>query len=174
MAEKTIYPFKEAEQYITLLQENITRMANNSANCKNWLVAIIAGTLAVSFVNENAIYLPRILTLLISVTWLFYFLDCFYLGIERRMKDAEKAFVKACQVEKGEPEKLFMTFSDKVLEDKKVNKIVKWAKGRWEQFWGAICALDSLSTTPFYATILIVLYVTKNVLVHCCICCCCQ
>lgn len=159
---------------MNLLQENITRMANNSANCKNWLVAIIAGALAVSFVKENALYLPRILTLLISVTWLFYFLDCFYLGIERRMKDAEKAFVKACQVEKGEPEKLFMTFSDKVPEDEEVNKIVKWATSRWKQLWGAICALDSLSTTPFYATILIVLYVTKYAFVPCCACCCCQ
>lgn len=173
MAEKTIYPFKEAEQYITLLQENITRMATNSANCKNWIVAIIAGALAVSFAKENVIYVPRILSLLICVTWLFYFLDCLYLGLERRMKQAEKAFVKACQ-ENGEYEKLFMTFSDRIPENKEVNKFVQWAKHRWEQLWGAICALDSWSTTPFYATILVVLYVTKYVLIPCCGCSCCQ
>ena len=63
MAEqKTLFPFKEAEQYIALLQENITRMATSSANCKNWLVAIIAGVLAVAFAKENASYLPHILT----------------------------------------------------------------------------------------------------------------
>lgn len=172
MAEQNaLFPFKEAEQYITLLQENITRMASNSANCKNWLVAIIAGALAVAFAKENASYLQHVFIFLIAVTWLFYFLDCLYLGLERRMKDAEKAFVRACQ-EGDEPEKLFMTFRETVPEDKGEARIVKWVKKRWEQLLGAICALDSWSTTPVYLSILIMLHVMMFSLVPDSCCCC--
>ena len=173
MAEqKTLFPFKEAEQYIALLQENITRMATSSANCKNWLVAIIAGVLAAAFAKENASYLPHILTLLIVVTLVFYFLDCLYLGLERRMKRAEEAFVKACMGGGGDPQKLFMTFRETAPEDKKEAKIVKWAKSRKEQLLGAICALDSWSTTPVYLTILIVLCIMKYYLAPDSCCCC--
>ena len=86
---ENIYPFKEAEQYVSLLQENITRMANNSANCKNWLVAVIAGALAISFSKDNVDYAPYVIVLLMCLTLVFYFLDCLYLGLERRMIEAE-------------------------------------------------------------------------------------
>ena len=43
---ENIYLFKESEQYVNLLQENLNRMAGNSANCKNWLMGIIGGSLA--------------------------------------------------------------------------------------------------------------------------------
>ena len=69
MAEqKEIYPFKECEQYVELLQRNIDRMANNSANCKNWLIAIIAGALTVTFAKSDPDLYPKIITLLKWVT----------------------------------------------------------------------------------------------------------
>ena len=50
---ESFYPFQEAEQYVNLLQENISRMANNSASCKNWLVGIIGGAIAVVFAKDK-------------------------------------------------------------------------------------------------------------------------
>ena len=34
-------------QYLQMMQENITRMAGNSANAKTWLVTIVTGLVAV-------------------------------------------------------------------------------------------------------------------------------
>lgn len=176
-----LYPFKEAEQYVNLLQENITRMANNSANCKNWLMGIVGGTLAVSFAEKAAEYLPYMLTLLICATAIFFFLDCFYLGIEHEMKDAEEEFIQACkdckkdnpsEEEKARPMKLFMTFTNKEPKGEKRSGFKKRFYKRMEQLLNAIKALDSWSTTPFYLTILFFLIALKCTITHCCCCCC--
>ncbi len=186
-----LYPFKEAEQYVNLLQENITRMASNSANCKNWLMGIIGGVLAVSFAEKGIDYLPYMLTLLICATAIFFFLDCFYLGIEHEMKDAEKEFIQACkdckkehpsEEEKARPMKLFMTFTNKEPKDEAnmgseegiKKRVKKWFYKRMGQLWNAIKALDSWSTTPFYLTILGFLIALKCAITHCSCCCCCH
>lgn len=175
---ENIYPYEECEQYVNLLQENITRMASNSANCKNWLMGIIGGTLAVSFAEKGTDYLPYMLTLLICATAIFFFLDCFYLGIEREMKDAEKEFIEACKNynaadgDNEKPKKLFMTFTNKEPSGEKRNGFKKWFYKRMGQLWNAIKALDSWSTTPFYLTILGFLIALKCTITHCCCCCC--
>ena len=163
---ENIYPFKEAEQYVSLLQENITRMANNSANCKNWLVAVIAGALAISFSKDNVDYAPYVIVLLMCLTLVFYFLDCLYLGLERRMIEAEKAFVNACRANDGSAENLFMTFK---VQGQAPDKSTKH-----DQFVDALHATRSWSTSPFYGVILIVLGVLLLIRMYgcCCSCCC--
>lgn len=37
-----LFTYKESEQYINLLQENINRMSSNSSNCKNWMLTIVS------------------------------------------------------------------------------------------------------------------------------------
>ena len=127
MAEqKEIYPFKECEQYVELLQRNIDRMANNSANCKNWLIAIIAGALTVTFAKSDPDLYPKIITLLKWVTGIFFFLDCLYLGIERDFIKAEKAFIKACKASYpniDDIKKYWMSFSKTIdITDKTPDK----------------------------------------------------
>lgn len=161
-----IYPFEEAEQYVTLLQENITRMASNSANCKNWLVAVIAGALAISFSKDNVDYAPYVIVFLMFLTLIFYFLDCLYLGLERRMIEAEKAFVNACMANDGSAEKLFMTFKEQESASDKSTKP--------NQLVDAFHATRSWSTSPFYGVILIVLGAVLLILIcggKCCCCC---
>ena len=34
-------------QYLQMMQDNITRLANNSANCKTWMVTLVAGICAI-------------------------------------------------------------------------------------------------------------------------------
>ena len=44
--------FTETDRhFIDLLQNTINRMANNSANCKNWFMAVVAAVIA--FVANN-------------------------------------------------------------------------------------------------------------------------
>ena len=38
---------EDARQYLQMMQEYITRMAGNSANCKTWLVTLTTGLLAI-------------------------------------------------------------------------------------------------------------------------------
>lgn len=162
MAEqKEIYPFKECEQYVNLLQENITRMASNSANCKNWLVAIIAGVFAVVFSKDNADYLSQALFLLNSVTGLLFFYDCYYLGLEREFKDIEKEFIEKCKNgSEGEVRTLLFAFT---------GKMNWWPKTR-KQLKGTFKALDSWSTTLFYVVIFIILLVIRLLNMPCCCC----
>ena len=38
---------EDERQYLQMMQDNITRMATNSANAKTWLVTIVAAFLAI-------------------------------------------------------------------------------------------------------------------------------
>lgn len=162
MAEQNaLFPFKEAEQYITLLQENITRMASNSANCKNWLVGIIVGALAIVFSSEaNICQINMILRVLRVFTVMLFLLDCFYLGIERRFKDAEKLFVKKCKENKENDARiLLMSFSKSlVIEEKSPDGCKSHLKKIGSQIKDTFCGMFSLSTTPFYGVVYFILY----------------
>ena len=171
---ESFYPFQEAEQYVNLLQENISRMANNSANCKNWLVGIIGGAIAVVFAKDSESYIPNILFMLKWATVLFFFIDCFYLGIERNMVKAERAFIDACKKnDTTKISKLFMSFSK---TGKEYDPDEKECEGKlrniWSQFKSTLCAIVSLSTLPFYGAIYIMLCVLGNFSASCCCCCC--
>lgn len=131
---------EDDRHYISLLQENINRMASNSANCKTWLVTILAALLAIQISIEE---LRGILWIAIIPTILFYFLDSFYLGIERRFIQIEGKFVKAKKNE-GDVDSLIYDFNTKAVSS---DKIATWK------------AMGSTSTWPFYLTIIAIIVV---------------
>lgn len=159
--EKTIFTYKESEQYVNLLQENITRMATNSANCKNWLIGIVGGALAILFSSEaTAVQINLMLCVLKVFTILLFLLDCFYLGIERRFKEAEKLFIKTCK-DKNEcdAKTLLMSFSKSlVVEEKLPDGCKSHFKKIGSQIKDTLCGMFSLSTTPFYGVVYFILY----------------
>ncbi len=163
---ENLFQYRESEQYINLLQENITRMANNSANCKNWLVAIIAGSLAISFSNDSTNLVSQVLYFLKWITGLFFFLDCLYLGIERDFIKMEKVFVNLCKSQKSNIEdvkKMLMSFSATInIEEKVTDGCQIKLRKLMKQLKGALCAMFSWSTTPFYGIIFYVLYKISN------------
>ena len=77
-------------QYLQMMQENISRMASNSANCKTWAVTIAAGLLAIGTGVEklNGWLFISILPILV-----FWYLDTFYLHLERGMRNRQKDFI---------------------------------------------------------------------------------
>ena len=84
--------FNEDERhYIGLLQDSINRMANNSANCKNWLFVVVAALIAFVADNKES---SNILWALLIVDLLFYFFDAYYLTLENNFRDLENNFVK--------------------------------------------------------------------------------
>ena len=77
-------------QYLQMMQDNIARMANNSANCKTWMVTIVAGLCAIgcSIKDMNGWIFLAIIPVVV-----FWYLDTFYLQMERKMRNRELDFI---------------------------------------------------------------------------------
>ena len=86
LLEKKSHPAVKA--HIDMLQGVISRMAKNSASCKSWTIplvtAIIMLALEKGIVPTTAAFIPL---------GLFYLLDCYYLGLERKFKDRQRDFI---------------------------------------------------------------------------------
>ena len=125
--------------YISLLQENVNRMATNSANCKTWLVTLVAAILALQLTSTE---LRNILWIALGLIVLFYILDSYYLGLERKYIDVEKDYVKAV-IEKK--------------EDKMTDGIYSFNIKAVKNKHATMCsALVSPSTYPFYLTLFLI------------------
>jgi len=160
---KDIFPFTECQQYVDLLQQNITRMATNSANCKGWLIAVLTGALAISKAEVNIDPTSFMIIALI----VFTFLDSFYLGQERRLRKAEKALVSKCKEQKDgwetDVKNMLFTFKDPEdclnFESKTNCPLIKWLLNTEEQLLRSVCAFFSLSILPVYALIGFAIYI---------------
>lgn len=76
--------------YIQLMQANIERMATNSANCKTWMVSIVTAFLALvgTLSSLNGWILLGVLPVI-----LFWFLDAYYLKLERGFRNREQEYI---------------------------------------------------------------------------------
>lgn len=85
-----LFNSESSRHYISLLQDNINRMASNSSNCKTWMITIVCAMFALQFAKEG---LKLYLWITLIPTILFCFLDAYYLGQEKRFRDVESDFV---------------------------------------------------------------------------------
>jgi hypothetical protein len=69
--------------YINLLQGIINRLANNSASCKTWCLALVGAVLSLA----GAMHVPGIATFALVPVVIFGFLDAMYLAQERAYRD---------------------------------------------------------------------------------------
>ena len=82
---------ESVRHYISLLQENINRMASNCTNCKTWLITIVSAFCALQLANDA---IKGYLWIALIPTVLFLMLDAYYLGQEKRFRDIEAVFVE--------------------------------------------------------------------------------
>ena len=134
----------EVQGFISQLDSIISRMANNSANAKNWLMTIIAAAIAIQWTKDQ---LENVLWLLIP-TVLFMLTDMYYLGMERHFKDVQKRFIE--QVRAGNDIK------DMVYNIPKTSKC--------EQVCNTFGSIDSLSIWPFYLIVIGCVFAVKYLL----------
>ena len=127
---KASFSSSEVQGFISQLDSIINRMANNSANAKNWLMTLLAAAIAIQWSQNN---LDKILWLLVP-TVLFMLTDMYYLGMERRFKNIQKDFIKAVREGKD--------INDTIYNIPKTSKC--------EQICNSIGSFDSLSIWPFY------------------------
>lgn len=116
--------------YLSLLQDNITRMASNSANCKTWAITIVTALLTLTLADKA---ITEFLQVLYIPVFLFYLLDAYYLSVEKTFIKIEQEYVNAAKSGEDITNKLY-TFD-----------IHQYP--RHKQF---LSATISISTLPFY------------------------
>lgn len=121
-------------QYLEMMQGSIERMAASSANCKAWMVTIVAAVMALqcSIDALNGWILLGILPVV-----LFWYLDVFYLHLERGMRNRETVFLnmlRSGQME-GYKEALFnfkpLMIGKKELTDEQKGQGLVATDDRW-------------------------------------------
>lgn len=140
-------------QYLQMMQNNIERMAANSANCKTWMVAFVTAFMALGSSIAVAKYW---LLLGIIPILLFWYLDTFYLHLERAMRNRERDFLNKIAAGDNEGYRMVL-FNFKPMMVKKEE-----AKD------GLVATNDRLfskSTAPFYCiaiiAVLILTFIVK-------------
>lgn len=135
---ETIQYSEDARHYISLIHNTINRMAGNSANCKAWLIALITACLTFS----HGVLLSNFWILLFP-SFLFFFLDCYYLGLERRFIKIETQFLNNLRQNENVSNMLY-SFNIRPLGSN-----IKWTSK----------AMLSWSTMPFYSLIIIIILI---------------
>ena len=131
------------QSYLSILQGVIGRMGSNSAGCKTWCIALVSAIVVIISDKANPNY---IWATLIPIA-LFFFLDAFYLGLERRFRERYDEFIK--KLHKGETtvEDLF---------------IVALEKGLCKTLEATFRAAVSISVWPFYVFLIGMLVITRT------------
>jgi len=137
--EKFNFDKEDCRHYIGLLQTNINRMAANSANCKTWLTGIITASIALA-VKDAPEKLNLIFLVNIAFVLLFYFLDSFYLGLEKRFILLEKKFIGLLKSNMDFDKDIYVLSPRNMGSDRKYT---------WK-------GMKSYSTWPFYLALLII------------------
>lgn len=120
--------------YLSMLQGIINRMAGNSASCKTWALTLVAALLALFAVK--GIQLDALWIICLIPVLPLYFLDCYYLGLERITIGIQRDFLES--LSKGSEEYIIQLYDVRKIGDKKL------------QLRQTMGAMKSFSTTPFY------------------------
>ena len=150
---------EEERLYLQMMQDNIARMAANSANAKTWLVTIVAAFLALSCnINEFDYWL----LLAIAPICVFWYLDAYYLNIERGLRNREQKFINICKgidlVDEGDSTvstKEDAIFVFKTLTKENDNKELGYVKTG--------CMLFNSSVWPVYAMMLLIVMIVTAI-----------
>lgn len=127
------------QKHIDLVQSIIDRMASNSSNCKNWCITVISAILVIAYDKSDL----SILDLSFVPLLLFFFLDSYYLSMERELRLDLKRTIMALHSDSLEREQLYIID----IEPGLFYRIIQTFK----------VGLTSASTLPFYSLFLILL-----------------
>ena len=135
------------QSHLTMLQGIVSRLASNSASCKTWCVTLVSA-LAVVVAQSGR---PGMLLIAAIPIVIFFALDCYYLGLERRFRDCYDSFVKKLHAGTARIEDAFVV-APKLR--------VRGA------FVEAIEAASSFSIWPFYLGLGVLLIILGRVIAH--------
>lgn len=154
--KKNVYN-DDDRQYMQMMQGNIERMAANSSNCKAWMVTIVSAMMALQCSVEalNGWILLGVLPIV-----LFWYLDVYYLQLERGMRNRETVFMNILKSGKqdGYQDSLFdfmpIMIKKKDLRDEMKRQGLVATNDRWL----------TKSVVPFYGVTLVAVVIISAVL----------
>lgn len=144
--EKKAHPAVKA--HIDMLQGIISRMAKNSASCKSWAIPMV--TAIVTLALEKGILPTKVAYIPVG---LFYLLDCYYLGLERKFKDRLRDFIIKINEGKDVDKDIYLSHSS---DDK--CWIVRRLCSIWHQILCVIDGMFSFSTSVVYGALALIVY----------------
>jgi len=138
---KVNYESSALNTHLNILQGVITRMAQNSSNCKAWAITIVSAILVLAMDRENGnsykvAYFPIIL---------FYLLDCYYLGLEKHFRSQYNSVV--------------LKLKNKTLDESDCFII---SMADYDAFKQTMESVLSISTSPFYIIIIIMIMIISK------------
>ena len=130
------------QSYLTILQGVIGRMASNGASAKTWCIALVSAIIVVVADKGD----PGYVWIAMVPVGLFFLLDAYYLGRERRFRE------------------LYNDFIGKLHEDKAVIEdvfIVTPGDGHTGSMKTAFVACGSVSVWPLYFLLTLMLLAVR-------------
>lgn len=131
------------KSHIDMLQGVISRMAKNSASCKSWAIPLVTAIIMLSLekgiVPTTAALIPLIL---------FYLLDCYYLGLERKFKDRQRDFIAKLNNGEDVSKEIYYSHS---TDDK--CWFIRRLCSLWNQLFCTLDGMFSFSTTIVYGAL---------------------
>lgn len=92
------------QNYLGILQGIITRLANNSANCKTWCISLVSAILVVIADKGK----PNYAWIALIPVLLFCILDAYYLAQERAFRDIYNNFIESLHTGNAKEDDLFI------------------------------------------------------------------
>lgn len=143
--------------HINMLQGIINRMAENSRSCKQWCILVVSAILTIA-TKDSDLQSRQILIYIVPV-FMFCFLDCYYLSMEKGFRDDMKVFVYRLNNGEDVGDKIFIVGkgsidsneNDTCCIDNLRIKIVSFVCGLLRSFF-------SWSIIPFYGCLTLLLY----------------
>lgn len=80
--------------HVEMMQGIISRLADNSAKCKEWCFAFV-GVVIIFLVSSDNISGNLMFWPAYAIVIMFYLLDSYYLGLERRNRDSYERFIES-------------------------------------------------------------------------------
>ena len=144
----------DGRQYLQMMQDNIARMASNSANCKSWLMALISALFAI---GASIDALQGWIFFTVVPVIMFWWLDAYYLKLERGMRNRQKLFINIVSNSTStEDEYVAALFDFRTFNLDKPDKqagLVSTKRVAWTE-----------SILPFYVPVLIVVLVISTLI----------
>jgi len=141
--DKDTYNPQAVQTHLGILQGTIERMAGNSAAAKAWSITLVSAILVIVADKHQ----PRFVWLALIPTLLFLGLDAYYLALEKGFRKSYRAFVEK-------------------LHKHTVEELDLYSVDPSGSFWRLfLSALSSLSVWPFYITLIVMIYLAKQLVV---------
>jgi hypothetical protein len=131
------------QSYLGILQGVINRMALNSSGCKTWCITLVSAIIVIIADKGK----PEFIWISVVPIALFWLLDAYYLGMERRFRDVYDRFIKKLHAEEAKIDDIY---------------IVALGAGAMKTFCSTASAFISVSVLPFYGLLAFMLFVVKR------------